>query len=182
MTLRLTLIFFALLFIGSIADVPVMFLAERGEIPLSFVFIAGFLADVVPDFFWYWLGKKIGLERFARIPLFQQKPERIQKVDRALHRYGAYILFSSKFAYAFGIPTQIVAGAHRYPLKKFFIANSLGAAGWLVLLYWLAKIFSSIDVIEEHLENAKLAFFVFLVAGIGLYFLIGIPLKRLFNR
>lgn len=179
MFLKLLFVALALLFVGSIADVPVMFLAVRGMLPLSFVFIVGFLADVIPDFFWYWLGGKIGIERFERLPFLKQKPERMEAVGTALDKYGGLILFGSKFVYAFGIPTQVVAGAHHYSLKKMMAANALGAAGWLALLYYLAKIFNSVDVVEQHLENAKIAFLAFFVIALVFHFVLGAPLKRL---
>lgn len=177
--LRYILFTIALLFFGSIADVPVMFLATHGVLSVTFVFIAGFLTDLIPDLFWYWLGARIGVERFEKLPFFKQKPERVEAVGRALDKYGAIILFFSKFVYATGVPTQVVAGAHRYPIKKMLLANSLGAACWLIILYSLATAFSSIDLIERYISDAKIAFLVFVVIVIGLYALLGAPLKRI---
>jgi membrane protein DedA with SNARE-associated domain len=179
--LKLTLIALGLLFIGSIADVPAMFLAVQGQIPLLFIFVAGFMADVIPDFFWYWLGGKIGIKRFEKLPLFKQDPKRMKLVEKALSRYGGVILFASKFVYAFGIPTQIVAGAHRYDLKKMFLANALGAASWLALLYYLARAISGVSIIEKYIRDAKLLFLLFLIIALSIHFLLGSPMKRLLD-
>lgn len=179
---RLTVVALALLFVGSIADVPAMFLAVRGMLPLSFIFIAGFLADILPDFLWYWMGQKIGLERISKIKFFRQDPKRIDRADRVFHKYGGWILFFSKFVYLFGIPTQIVAGAHRYNKKKWFVANALGALGWLVLLYYLAVTFTRVDFIENELHNVQTAFLAFVAAAFLFHFLLGAPLKRMIDR
>jgi len=181
MVASLILVAFGLLFFGSVADVPVMFLAVKGVLPLAFVVIVGFLADIIPDFFWRWLGGKIGIERFENIPFFKFDRKRIEASDRAFHSYGGLILFCSKFIYLFGIPTQIVAGAHQYPLRKFFVANALGSAGWLVLLYTLAHIFTSSDIAEDYLRNGELAFTLFLVAAFILYFVLNVAFKKLFT-
>jgi len=182
--LRLALVALALLFVGSIADVPAMFLAVRGELPLAFIFIAGFLADILPDFFWYWLGGKIGLERITKIRFrfLRQEERRVKKADKAFHRYGGFILFFSKFVYLFGIPTQIVAGAHRYDLRKMFIANALGAAGWLALLYSLARTFEKVSIVEDYIKDVKIAFLLFFIIAFLIHYLIGRPLARVFNR
>jgi membrane protein DedA with SNARE-associated domain len=180
--LRLVLVALGLLFVGSIADVPAMFLAVRGMLPLPFIFIVGFLADVIPDFFWYWLGGKIGIERFGKLRFFRQNPARLEVLGRVFDKRGGLILFGSKFVYAFGIPSQIVAGAHRYDLKKMFLANSLGALGWLILLYYLAKAFSTISVIEKYIKDTKVAFLLFFAAAIALHFLLGRPLKSLLKK
>ncbi len=180
--LKLTVVALALLFIGSIADVPAMFLAARGMLPLGFILIVGFLADVLPDFFWYWLGGKIGIHRFSKLKFFRQEPKRLEKVDHAFHTYGGFILFFSKFVYLFGIPSQIVAGMHHYPLKKMVLANALGAASWLAVLYVLARIFSNTEVIETYLTDTKLAFLAFFVVALGIHFLLGTPMKRMLDR
>lgn len=168
----------ALVLIGSVADVPIMFLAVRGALPLLFVVLAGFLADILPDFFWYWLGGKIGIERFERLPFLKQKPERMEALEHSLEKHGAYILFCSKFVYLFGIPAQITAGAHHYPLKKAFIANSLGSLGWLLILFVLAHIFTSVDIIESHLHSAELSFTIFAAVAVLIYALLSKVLKR----
>lgn len=180
--LKLTAVALGLLFVGSIADVPAMFLAVRGELPLAFIFIAGFLADVLPDFLWYWLGQKIGIERFSRLRFFRQNPARLSAIGHVLDKRGGIILFGSKFVYAFGIPTQIVAGAHHYDMKKFILANSLGAAGWLLLLYYLAKVFSTVAIVEMYVKDAKIAFLLFFAAALGFHFLLGRPVKSLIQR
>jgi membrane protein DedA with SNARE-associated domain len=182
MILKYTFIFLALLAFGTIADVPVMFLAMRGEISLAFVIIVGFATDIASDFFWYWLGEKIGIERFQKLRFFRNNPERMALVGRALDKYGMLLLFASKFIHSFGVPTQIVSGAHRYPLKKMFIANALGGVGTIVVIYAMAKIFTSEAVVEEYLGNAKLALLAFVVVLVGLHFLVSAPLKKYFSR
>ncbi len=178
---KLVLIFLALLFVGSIADVPAMFLAVQGEISLPFVFIAGFLADVLPDFLWYFLGHKIGIERFSKLRFFRQNPKRVRLMDKAFSKYGGTILFGSKFVYALGIPTQVIAGAHGYPIKKMFLANSAGALAWLLLLYYLAKVFTSVNVVEHYIRDAKFAFLAFAAIALLIHFFLGSPMKRLLN-
>lgn len=180
--LRLVLVALALLFVGSLADVPVMFLAVRGMLPLIFVFIVGFLADVLPDFFWYWLGGKIGLERISKLRFFRQDKKKINQADSAFHRYGGFILFFSKFVYLFGIPSQIVAGAHRYDLRKMFIANALGSAGWLAILYTLARAFDSVKIIQSYLDSTTELFLGFIIVAALIYYLLGRPLVRIINR
>lgn len=176
--MKYVLIALALLTVGSIADVPVMFLAVHGTISLIFVAVAGILADILPDFFWYWLGAKIGVEGFCKLPIFHQKPERLEKIGRALDHYGGYLLFGSKFMYAFGIPTQVMAGAHRFPLKRAVLANSLGSIGWLVILYFLAHIFTSSEAAEAGLQDAQLDFTAFVAVSILLYIILSKTLKH----
>ncbi len=172
----------SLLLVGSIADVPVVFLAVQGSLPLLFVVIAGFLADILPDFLWYWLGRKIGVRGFSKLHFFRQKPERLEKIGRTLDRYGAYLLFASKFMYAFGIPAQIMAGVHRYPLRKAVIANSVGSLGWLILLFVLAHFFTSSAAAEVGLKDVRFAFTAFVGFAVLIYLFLGDELKRFMIR
>src|SRR5262245_56445900 len=116
--LKYFVIFLGLLFFGSIADVPAMFLGVRGEISLTFVIVVGFATDIASDFFWYWLGARVGVERFERMKFFRTNPERMKIIERALEKYGMILLFASKFIHSFGVPTQIATGVHHYPLRK----------------------------------------------------------------
>ncbi len=172
----------AILFCGSTADIPVMFLGLRGVLSLYFVFFAGFFVDLLSDLFWYVLGHKIGVHRFEKMRLFHQKPERMKMIGRALDKYGMAMLFCSKFVYYLGIPTQIVAGAHKYPFKKMLIANALGNACLLLVVYSLARIFASEIVAEHYLKNAYVAFFLLLVVIIILSLTISKIFGRFFNR
>lgn len=105
----------------------------------------------------------------------------MENIAKALDRYGAFILFGSKFVYAFGIPTQVMAGAHKYKLPKFALANALGSAGWLLLLYTLAHFFTSSELVEDYLQDGKIALAVFLVVAFSIYFLLDISFKKLFD-
>lgn len=179
---KYTLLTLILLFVGQIADVPIMFLALHGDISLAFVFIAGFLTDVTPDFFWYGVGRRIGISRFEHLPIFRNNTERIEKLDRAFHKYGGFILFSSKFIVGTGIASQVIAGAHRYNIYKAFVANALGSLSWLTLLYALARYFGSISVIQTGLEDIKYALLIFVLLVIGIRFLLSLPLGRSVSR
>ena len=182
MTLKYLTIFFAILFLGTAADVPVMFLGVQGIISLYFVFIVGFLTDIFSDFFWYWLGQKIGVKRFERIKFFKVKPERMEMVSLALNKYGILMLYCSKFIYSLGVPTQIVAGAHRYSKKKFLLANSLGGMSVLLILYVAAKISPSVELAQSHTRNMYLNMLIFILI-IGIFsVLLSKFLKRFFNR
>ncbi|MEO5635087.1 MAG: VTT domain-containing protein [Candidatus Paceibacterota bacterium] len=171
--------FLVMLFLGNIADVPIMFLGVRGELSLYFVFIASFCTDIFSDLFWYWLGGKIGLSRFERIWFFKGKEEKIETVGKALNRYGFVILFLSKFITTLGVPSQIVAGAHKYPIKKLLLANIVGAASLLLVVYNLARIFASDTVAEKFLKNADLALVLFVSFIVLLHYLISKPINKL---
>lgn len=172
-------IFIAMLVLGNVANVPLMFLGVRGYLSLSFIFIVGFLTYLLSDLFWYWIGWKIGIEKFERIKFFRQKPERMDMMSRALDKYGILMLYGSKFIYTSGILTQVVAGAHRYSIKKTLLANMLGAVSLLVIMYSLALVFSSELIIDKYLENTQIALLVFFLAITIIHFLISKPLKKL---
>jgi membrane protein DedA with SNARE-associated domain len=180
--LKLTLIALALAVFGSAADIPAIFLAVHGALPLTFILVASFLADVIPDFLWYILGKKIGVERFGKLRFFRRNPERLEKMDRAFNKHGFALLFGSKFVSGTAIPAQIIAGAHRYPLDRMFYANALGSISWVTLLYFLAKTITSLHNLEIFVKDIKYAFVFFLLISISLYLFLGSSLKRILNR
>jgi membrane protein DedA with SNARE-associated domain len=84
--------------------------------------------------------------------------------------------------YAFGIPAQVMAGTHHFPLRRAVIANALGSAGWLVLLYALAHVFTSSSVAEASLREVRLDFTLFVAIGLMIYFLLGKLAKKLISK
>lgn len=179
--MKYVLITFSLIVAGSLGDVPFMFLAVHGSISLTFLIIAGFLADILPDFFWYWLGMRLATGHLKKLSFFRKKPDRLDRVGKGLDRYGSLILFGSKFVWAFGIPSQIVAGMHRYPLKKAVVANTLGSACWIALLYIMAHIFTSSDIAKQHLETAE-SFILFAILALVIYFVLGHLFERFVGK
>lgn len=142
---------YALLFVGSIAEGPVLTLTsgflirlkQLDAVPAYFLLVAGdFTADIV----WYSIGRhgarKI-INKFGNF--FNITPEIISKVEKRFHTYHAPILFVSKITmgFGFGLATLLVAGMLKVPLKNYILLNLAGGFVWTALLLLVGYFFGN---------------------------------------
>ena len=62
-----------------------------------------------------------------------------------------------------------------------FIANALGSAGWLVLLYYLARSFDSVGLVKTYLHDGEVAFTIFILTALAIYFTLSFIMSTVFK-
>jgi membrane-associated protein len=113
-------------------------LGYNGVFPYWLTFAACFLGMWVSDIGIYLImylgGRRVLESRWA------QRLLPLHKTHRASHwfeRYGGFTLIFSRLVLGTRTALLIVSGLLRYPTPKFLIVSSIGAIGWLLLVFLL---------------------------------------------
>src|SRR5262249_3313471 len=81
---------------------------------------------VIGDNLAYWVGRRYGrlmLSRWIRV-----RPERIERVETFVQRYGMLAVFAARFVAGLRFMAGPLAGCTGLSPGRFFVANLLGAA------------------------------------------------------
>jgi membrane protein DedA with SNARE-associated domain len=143
-------------------DVPLTvagYLIANGEMNLVLACIFAWCGIIAGDLVLYHLGKHFGLE-ITRVPFVGKHVtrERIKWVEAKFQKYGIWVVAIGRMVAGVRGAMVVAAGATRFNLIKFIIADGLAAvvSGVLFLFigHWLGKKFS-IDEIGPRIEHAK---------------------------
>ena len=128
---------------------PAIYLTQLGVVNLWVLFSITIASGLVSDSFWYFIGYKGKEERLYALPFVQSKIKEAEKFSAFFKKYGAVLVYFTKFIYGTRIASHILAGANKISYYKFIVATALGTATWFGIFYFLIR---SIDV---GIENAK---------------------------
>ncbi len=154
------IIILSVCFMGSLALVPLMYLAVVGDISLSFLITATILGNFITDVFWMWLARRLGQHRIEKLWIVRENPQHLIKAEQSVKKHGTKMLFLSKFIQGTGIATQFAAGIFKIPWGKALTANLSGSIVWTGLVYLLAKKASSLSILEENISIIKWGFLI----------------------
>lgn len=174
------LVLFGLLFACGIGlplpeDIPLTiagFLVAKGQMHLWLACIAGWCGIIGGDLVLYHLGKKFGLE-ITRVPFVGKHvtEERIRKAEILFERYGVLVVAVGRLFAGIRGAMVIAAGATRFSLVKFIIADGLAAlvSGGLFLWlgHWVGANLGSLD--QLHVARKR-------IAGVEHWVLLGVAL------
>lgn len=143
---------------GPIATLFGAAAASAGVMRPMLVFIAAATGNLTADTLWYilgymgksdwlfWIGKRMGVSL-----------DRLQRLERAMHKHTAKLLFMAKLSVSLVIPALITAGLVKAPLRKWF-PSVFGAemiwTGALVIIGFYTT--EAIKRVEQGLEYAIL--------------------------
>ena len=105
--------------------------AERGQVGLPALIGLVWVAAVGGDVVSFFLGRRFGrpfIETHGtrlRIP-----PERVDRVERLFDRHGGKAVLVGRFIGILRALTPFVAGASRFPLRRFLPYSAVGALAW----------------------------------------------------
>ncbi len=126
------------LFIGTFLEgetilVVAGFLAhpEQGYMKLHWVWLLAFLGSLSGDTLVFHLGRWKGRAFLAKHPRWDKRAMRVQ---RALDKYGSYVVLSFRFFYGLRNITPVVIGSTGFSPRRFFLLNAAGAALWAVVV------------------------------------------------
>lgn len=109
--------------------------AGKGNLNLWMVLLAGTIGSVAGNYVWYWVGRKVGLER---LDLFVDRWGRwltldrkeVKKFNRLFHRHGASTIFFARMVPTIRTLISLPAGIFRMSRRKFLLWTFAGAAVW----------------------------------------------------
>ena len=126
------------LFIGTFLEgetilVLAGFLAHpnQGDLELRWVILLAFLGSLSGDTLVFHLGRWKGRAFLARRPSWDKRAARVQ---RALDKYGTYVVLSFRFFYGLRNFTPFVIGSTGFSPTRFLLLNATGAAIWSVVV------------------------------------------------
>ena len=143
------------LFIGTFLEgetilVLAGFLAHQGYLELRWVILLAFLGSLSGDTLVFHIGRWKGRAFLARRPRWDKRAARVQ---RALDKYGTYVVLSFRFFYGLRNITPFVIGSTGFKPTRFFLLNATGAAIWAVVVGSLGYLFG--EAIGLFLKDVK---------------------------
>jgi membrane-associated protein len=123
--------FVGLLVPGETAIVVGGVVAERGEVELPLLIALVWAAAVAGDAVSFLLGRRFGRPFLdTHGPRLRIRREHVDRVERLFDRHGAKVVLVGRFIGLLRALTPFVAGASRFPLRKFLPYTAIGALGW----------------------------------------------------
>jgi membrane-associated protein len=126
-----TAAFVGLVVPGETAIVVGGVVAERGEVALPGLIGLVWLAALGGDVVSFLLGRRFGrpfLDRHgARLRI---RPDQVERVERLFDNHGGKTVVVGRFVGILRALTPFVAGASRFPLRRFVPFAALGTLGW----------------------------------------------------
>jgi membrane-associated protein len=116
---------------GETAIVVGGVVAERGEVALPALIGLVWVAAVGGDVVSFLIGRRFGrpfLEAHgARLRI---RPDHVERVERMFDRHGGKAILVGRFVGIMRALTPFLAGASRFPLRRFVPYTAVGALGW----------------------------------------------------
>ncbi|WP_260484391.1 DedA family protein [Sphingomicrobium flavum] len=142
--------------------------AGQGQLSFGWVVAAGTTGAMLGNVFWYLVARALGIVRFK--PFIENWGHwltvswaDVEKAERWFAKHGTFFVFLGRMLPTVRSLVSVPAGLLKMRFKTFFIASTLGTAGWTALLatagYKLGENFSEID---EYLGPASTAIIVVL--------------------
>lgn len=111
----------------------------QGRMAMAPLLFAGTVGTVIGNYFWYWIGWKLGKERlrplvrrFGRILTIEWKE--VEMLNRLFKRHGEKIVFFFRFMPAFRTIVSLPAGLFHMGHARFLIWTGMGALIWNIIL------------------------------------------------
>lgn len=116
------------------------FLVSKGNITFLGAVLYGTVGIMIAQLFLYWIGRYGGrpfVEKYGKYLLIKHK--HLDIAEGWFNRYGAGIVFTSRFIPVLRQAVSIPAGMARMPLLKFSIYTLLATVPWSVLFIYFGK-------------------------------------------
>jgi membrane protein DedA with SNARE-associated domain len=115
------------------------FTAARGHLSLPLVVLAGTAGSLLGAVFWYYVGKRFGLERLKHLAARHGRwvtlsPDDVDRADHWFGRRGARAVFFGRLIPTVRTLISVPAGIAAMPLPQFLAWSVLGTSLWTSLL------------------------------------------------
>ena len=111
----------------------------RGQMAMVPLILWGTAGTTAGNFFWYEVGRRLGVQRFRP---FVERRQRwltmdwhdVERLDRFFRRHGHWVIFVMRFTPTFRTLISLPAGMARMPVWKFAAFTFAGSAIWNTIL------------------------------------------------
>ena len=143
--------------------------AAKGQMALAGVIASGTAGAMLGNIVWYLAARALGIVRFKPIidrwgRWITMDWQEVQRAERWFLANGAFFVFLGRMLPTVRSLVSIPAGLLRMRFRTFFIASTIGTAGWTSMLatagFKLREQFSEIDQWLGPISNAIIAVLV----------------------
>nr|WP_310524693.1 DedA family protein [Polymorphobacter sp.] len=147
------------------------YVAARGDMTLPGVIAAGTLGSLAGAWFWYALGRAIGLGRARQLAARHGRwltlhPRDIDRGAAWFERHGAPVVLFGRMVPAIRSVISVPAGIAHMPVRRFLLYSGIGSFVWTTLLmtagYRLGEDFDKVAVWAGPVSNGVVTL---LIAG-----------------
>ena len=137
--------------------------AAQGRMTLPWVIAAGTAGAMLGNIVWYLAARALGI---IRLRPFIEKHGRwltmnwqeVERAERWFRQHGTFFVFLGRMLPTVRSLVSVPAGLLKMRFKSFFIASTLGTAGWTAMLatagYQLRQNYGEIDSLIGPVSNA----------------------------
>ncbi len=155
------IVFFSIFIEGAIITLIAGVLSAKDYLNINYVILAAFLASVLHDLLFWYLGKNILHLKKTR---FLVNIEKTEKLIKKLKIHNGFFISISKFSWGFNRIVLAAAGIMKTPIRKLLSYSIPSCLLWSIIIAYLGNIFSSkIDILGKGLKTAGL-FTILLIA------------------
>jgi len=142
-------------FPSEIVMIPAGYLAQKGEMNLVFVLLAGFAGSMIGAWVNYLLAMSLGRKfLYAYGHYFFMKPHTLNKMERFFKKHGAVSTFTGRLIPGIRQLISIPAGLSKMSFPLFSLYTFLGAAIWSTVLVLLGYFLGENEgLIKEYLHE-----------------------------
>jgi membrane protein DedA with SNARE-associated domain len=115
------------------------FTAARGQLSLVLVILAGTAGSLLGAVLWYYVGKRLGLERLKHLAAQHGRwvtlsPDDVDRADGWFRRHGSRAVFFGRLIPTVRTLISVPAGIAGMPLPSFLAWSTFGTSLWTALL------------------------------------------------
>ncbi len=145
--------------------------AGQGKLSLGWVIAAGTTGAMLGNILWYLAARALGIGRLKPIihrwgRWITMSWAEVQRAERWFARHGTFFVFLGRMLPTVRSLVSVPAGLLKMRFRNFFIASTVGTAGWTAMLAYAGfKLGENIDDIDALLGPASNAILIVLFAG-----------------
>ncbi len=129
-----------------------IFAADGGGLNIFVLIILMTTAAILGNTSNYWIGRKIGEAIMRSGKVKALTPERIEKTQAMLDKYGALAVFLTRFFPIIRTFAPFLAGMGEMSFPRFTLFNVLGGVTWVCLFTLLGYFFGGVPLVQDHFE------------------------------
>lgn len=129
-----------------------IFAADGGGLNIFVLIVLMVIAAILGNTSNYWIGRKVGeaIVRSGRVKALT--PERIEKTQEMLDKYGSLAVFLTRFFPIIRTFAPFLAGMGEMHFGRFTLFNVLGGLTWVCLFTLLGYFFGGVPFVQDHFE------------------------------
>lgn len=108
-----------------------IFAGTTSQMHIEFVILAAACAAVLGDNLGFWVGRRYGFDLLHRYgPYVHLTAPRLKFGQMLFERHGGKVVFLGRFAALLRTFAALLAGANKFPARRFFVWNASGGITW----------------------------------------------------